>query len=71
MCFLTDIVRDLNVMENNGGECAVVIDNIDYTVKAKKQYNFFRKTLKSINIKLTPSGSHEEKEKVSKSERKG
>ncbi len=65
MCFLTDIVRDLHLMENNGGECAVVIDNIDYTVKAKKKHNFFKKTLKSINIKLTPSRSHEKEEKDS------
>lgn len=66
MCFLTDIVRDLNIMEYKSGECAVVIDNIDYTVKAKKRYTIFKKRLKSINLKLIPSRSHEQKEESSK-----
>lgn len=65
MCFLTDIVRDLNTMEHNGGECAVVIDHIEYTVKAKKRYTILKKKLKSISLKLIPSRLHGKKEENS------
>ena len=51
-CLLTQIVKDLELMNHNGGETVLVIDNVEYNVYAEKHNSFFTKKLKSINIKL-------------------